>query len=749
MQTQFPFFLQGVTNITTDLAFKKENGQMVYFNFGMPVFMHDENDSASFRMITSQFCVNGTTTQSEISKTFGVSLISVKRAVKLYRRRGPKGFYEPRNTRGPVVLTKPVLGEVQQLLDDGLSVSEVAKKLTLKSDTLQKAIHAGRLHKPLKKTSLMPSTNFPAVSTTKSERSEEDSAAPLGVGATNVLGRLAASLGALTEVSPVFQTALDISFGGVLLALPALLACGLLKEVAKHFRLPKGYYGLQSLFLLLAFMALARIKTIENFRYCAPGEWGKLLGLDRVPEVRTLREKLKLLTKEGQPEEWSAMLCADWMQSNSKAASILYIDGHVRVYHGEQTQLPRHYVSREKLCLRATVDYWVNAMDGQPFLYINKAVDPGLLQVLEGEIVPRLEKEVPAQPLAAQLEADPLLHRFTLIFDREGYSPDFMKRMKEKRIACITYHKHPGEDWAENEFSTHVLQTVAGNLQEVQLAERGTFLPNRVWVREVRRLTENGHQTAILSTDYRTDLRGIAAEISDRWCQENFFRYMLQHYNLDRLIDYSIEPIPATVQVINPSYRRLEGEVRRLVGLYSRRLAEFGGIQLEGEIEPAVVTRYEQKKAVLQEEILALQQTLETAKQKRRETKRHIPIAELPPQDKFDQLSARAKHFLDTIKMVSYRAETAMVNILREKMARSDDGRSLLRSIYESEVDLLPDETNKTLTVRLHHLATRSADAVLRHLCAELNESEVCFPGTDLRIIYKLGSSENPWDQEV
>jgi len=388
-------------------------------------------------------------------------------------------------------------------------------------------------------------------------------------------------------------------------------------------------------------------------------------------------------------------------------------------------------------------------MDGQPFFYINKAVDPGLLQVLEGEIVPRLEKEVPKQPLTEQLETDPLLHRFTLIFDREGYSPDFIKRMKEKRIACITYHKHPGEDWATSEFSTHILQTVAGNRQEVKLAERGTLLPNRIWVREVRRLTDNGHQTAILSTDYRTDLRGVAAEISDRWCQENFFRYMMQHYNLDRLIDYSIEPIPETVRVINPVYRRLDGDVRRLVGLHSRRLAEFGSIQLEGEIEPAQVECYEQKKAKLQEEILGLQQTLETTKQKRKETKRHISMAELPHQDKFDQLSARAKHFLDTIKMVSYRAETAMVNIMREKMSRTDDGRSLLRSIYKSEVDLLPDETNKTLTVRLHHLATRSADAVLRHLCEELNESKVCFPGTDLQIIYKLGSSENPRDQEV
>ena len=151
LQTQFPFFPEGVTQITEKLAFRKENGQITYFNAGMPVFMHDENDRDTFRMITSQFCVSGNTTQSEIVKTFGVSAIGVKRAVKLYRARGPKGFYAPRNTRGPVVLTKPVLGEVQQLLDEGLSVSETAKKLALKADTLQKAIHAGRLHKPLKK----------------------------------------------------------------------------------------------------------------------------------------------------------------------------------------------------------------------------------------------------------------------------------------------------------------------------------------------------------------------------------------------------------------------------------------------------------------------------------------------------------------------------------------------------------------------------------------------------------------------
>ena len=100
------------------------------------------------------------------------------------------------------------------------------------------------------------------------------------------------------------------------------------------------------------------------------------------------------------------------------SAGILYIDGHVRVYNGKQTELPRHYVSRQKLCQRATVDYWINAIDGQPFFVINKAVDPGLLQVLEEEIVPRLERDVPAQPRLFEQDADKTncLHRPTINF---------------------------------------------------------------------------------------------------------------------------------------------------------------------------------------------------------------------------------------------------------------------------------------------------------------------------------------------
>lgn len=85
---------------------------------------------------------------------------------------------------------------------------------------------------------------------------------------------------------------------------------------------------------------------------------------------------------------------------------------------------------------------------------------------------------------------------------------------------------------------------------------------------------------------------------------------------------------------------------------------------------------------------------------------------------------------IDTIKMVAYRAETAMAHTLKEKMARQDDARAMLRSIYTSEAGLLPDDKTKTLTVRIHNMASRIQDVAVAHLCAELNATETLYPGT-------------------
>src|SRR5271157_3183096 len=131
-QLHLPMFPTGVTHITNELAFEKKDGCITYFNGHMPVFTHGEKDVATFRMITSQFCVSGYTKQSDIIRAFGVTSISVKRAVKLYRERGAKGFYAARATRGSAVLSAGVVAEIESLLVDGVSLGEVAQRLGLK-----------------------------------------------------------------------------------------------------------------------------------------------------------------------------------------------------------------------------------------------------------------------------------------------------------------------------------------------------------------------------------------------------------------------------------------------------------------------------------------------------------------------------------------------------------------------------------------------------------------------------------------
>jgi hypothetical protein len=142
-QICFPIFPPGVTHITGELAFSEENGKVWYFNAMMPVFSHDALDIETFRMITSQFCVNGNVKQVDIVKAFGVSPISVKRSVKLYKEEGPGGFYKKKTPRKKTVLTDAAIDEAQTLLNTGLSLTEVATSLDLKYNTLSKAVKDG------------------------------------------------------------------------------------------------------------------------------------------------------------------------------------------------------------------------------------------------------------------------------------------------------------------------------------------------------------------------------------------------------------------------------------------------------------------------------------------------------------------------------------------------------------------------------------------------------------------------------
>ncbi len=629
-------------------------------------------------------------------------------------------------------------------MDGGKSNSAIANELGIKQDTLRKAINQGRLTKP----STHPKTTSSSASngaTTKSERSKTDSEASsssLGVACTRENERILASFGMLNGAPTAFESSYDVSMGSVLCSLPALAENGLFEHIDTCLKQLKGYYTTLHIIILLAYMALCRIKMVEQLQYYPPGELGKLLGLDRVPEVRCLRNKLTELSEDNAGEKWAGILSRYWMEKNPQCAGVLHIDGHVRVYHGNKTKLPRKYVSRERLCLRGTMDYWVNDALGQPYFVIEKPVDPGMLEVIRKDIVPRLLQDVPNQPSTQELEAEPYRHRMLLVFDREGYSPEFFKEMWQTyRIACITYHKYPKDTWEDDEFSDVQLTLANGEIVTMKLAERGTYigLPKKgLWVREIRKKTETGRQISTITTAYGIEGLQVAGKLFSRWTQENFFRYAMKHLNIDLLCEHKTEGFTSAQKVVNPAWRELDRKRRSLTTKLSRVKVKYASLTLKDDADIKDIDKWEKAKGKIVISIEGLEEELLQVKKSIKATSKHIDWSELSEDDKFERLSSNRKHLIDTIKLVAYRAETAMVSIVREKLSRKDDARVLIQELCRSDADILPDSKNGILNVYAHAMANPRSNQAIEHLLSHLNESQFNYPGTTLRLVYHL-----------
>lgn len=697
-----------------------------------------------FRLVTAQLIDSGCCRACEIINTFGVSKSSVDRALRAYRQEGIDAFAgsSHRRSRGKSdagrVLTAERLQQAQQGLDSAMSKAAVADELGVRRDTIRRAVWDGRL----KENQPAPS----AAGTDKSERSLHDAEAGEGLGTacTRAGERMLAALGAIDGATTQFEHSRGVSYGGVLCALGALLSNGLLSSSKELLGKISGYYTSVHILLLLAFMALCRIKTLEQLRGKAPGELGHLIGLDRIPEVRCLRAKLDALSQGDAAEKWMAALSKQWMEDDPEAVGTLYVDGHVRVYHGSKTPLPRKYVSRQRLCLRGTTDYWVNDHSGLPFFVVDKVVDPGLVQVLEQEIVPRLLEEVPNQPSPEQLKAEPYCCRFVLVFDRQGYSPGLLKRLWQKhRIGCITYHKHPTEKWPESEFIEQTFLMPNGESVTMKLAERGSWIGrgnDALWVKEARKLTEEGHQVSLIATAYGLEPSQLGGSLFSRWCQENFFRYMMEHFALDLLSEYKNEPVHDTTKVVNPQWRQWERQRNSLQSKLRYRRARFAQWSLH-TIPASETEKYEKReeqKAELLQEIEQLEADLEKINTERGKTSKHILWKDLPKEDQFLQPVLGRKRLMDAVRMIAYRAETAMCSLLTGPTLDTPAARRVLQDLFVSEADIRPDPTAGILHVEVHRASRPAVDRDRSALFGQLNEMEFKFPGTELQIRYSL-----------
>ena len=737
MQLILPLVPSGASKINENLSLVREGGYVRYFCYLFEIGVHREDDLQSFKHKICELISTGACRNIEILRAFGVSGSSLKRWLGEYAEKGPGVFYRVRGTRGGAVLTDSVLHEAQMLLDQGLTRMELSQRLSVSYDAVRKAVKDGRLR-------MSPSAEKPG--TTRTERNVKDADCGLGVACVRVTERILAAAGVLKGARTEFEDNCDIENGGVLCALPALVENGLYRHLDGRFQLPAGYYDMIHIVSLLSFMVLFGVPIIERLRFESPGEMGKLLGLDRVPEVKTLRNKLTLMCADADAvAEWTRQLSKDWFNASPDLAGILYVDGHVSVYHGAETPLPRRYCARMRLCMRGSTFYYVNDVLGQPFFSVEQVVDEGLLKTLRTSIVPRLLDEVPGQPSIEDLDKDLRLYRFIIIFDREGYSPDFFREMWEKhRIACMTYHKYPGEPWPEDEFIDVEAVRIDGETETMRIAERGVRLGETdggVWMKEIRKLTKSGHQTSIITTALTLDSVKTAVYMFNRWVQENFFKYMVYLYNLDAIIENGTEVFSGPARVVNPSWKGLDYKVNSITHKLRHRLSRFGKIELPSSLNNEQSEGKIRETSELLEEIEQFQFELEKLKEERKKHPKHISFDELPEDLKFERLKPSKRLFFDTIKMLVYRAETAMANTIRRFLGR-DDAKVLIRQLMKSHADIIPDAEAKILNVRIHRFTTKRHDKAVEDLLTTLNETKTLYPGTDMKLLYSLSGKK-------
>lgn len=569
-----------------------------------------------------------------------------------------------------------------------------------------------------------------------------DREAAFGIAASRLEERVACSLGQGAVPAIKFEESQALNCAGVLLLLPALLAQGLLKTKEVYTWPSKVYYSLESIVLTLAFMALLRIKNPEQLKQCKPGEIGRVLGLDRIPEMRCLRSKLQLLTSQKQAIPLNNLLVDSWYTADSSQdASFLYIDGHVRIYYGNKANLPVKYVSRQKLCLNATSEYWVNDAKGMPVMMVMGELTEKLQTVIEEQIIPQLFKTKLLAADESMLTNQPVC---TFVFDREAYEPAFFKRLWEMyKIAIITYRKNVKDKWTDESFESSDVKVMQQTIN-MQLCELGTQLGG-FWFREIRRLGGDGHQTAIITTHPTLEIQFIAGRMFARWSQENFFRYLIQDYNFDKIVSFGTEPVDPEKEIVNPEYRKLSHQLKKLREKIRRIEARsYPLLQLAIDQPIDELPAISRKQAEYKEKIGGFRKQEETLLLQRSQVKPRLKVFQMPEQKRYNKLKTESKLLMNVLRMICYRAESAVAEYIAPYLAREEDEkRMVVKQIIQSNADLYPDYINKTLTVTLHSLSANRFNKAAAELAQLLNQTETIFPGTDLLMIYKITAKSN------
>ncbi|MBO0756621.1 MAG: hypothetical protein J2P54_12210 [Bradyrhizobiaceae bacterium] len=738
--------------INARCSLRIEADQRVIVVAGLPVHHYCAGDAVAEIYAMVFLVESGFAQQTEVARAFARSVRSVRRYQRRYAQGGMAALGRTEGwRRGRRRIAGKRLRHIEMLKSQGLSNRAIAHRLGVNEKAIRKLVGAS---KPAADAQLalagiataaadeppaapppsaMPNDDDAAGATPLAQErpGEDDPIAASGDDGEPVamsldrdasdrtFDRLLARLGLLDDAAPLFGEGWSVPGVGVLLALPCLVESGLFRISRKLYgEIGPAFYGLRTTLLTLLFMALLRVKRPEQLKQRDPAAFGRLLGLDRAPEVKTLRRRLTHLAAHHRAEQLGAELARRRVDQRGDLMGFLYVDGHVRAYHGQRRIASRAYVARRHLAMPASVDYWINDRAGDPLLLITAEVDVALTKAL-----PRLLREV--RDLVGE-------RRVTIVFDRGGWSPKLFATMLKGGFDLLTYRKGRCRRINERRFIRRRAK-LDGRWVDYLLHDQPVrLLKGKLRLRQITRLCENGHQTQIITSRWELRDIEIAYRMFERWRQENFFKYMREEFLIDALIDYRIEPEDPTRTIPNPKRRASDKEIRSARADLARLERQYGAAAADNAERPTSKLA----EGGLGKQLRAARARVAKLLHQRRDLPKRVEVRDLNERAVV-KLATECKHLTDIIKMVAYQAESDLLALLRPHYARAEhEGRTLLHELFASAGDIRVCQSELHITVA--PLSSPHRTRAVQALCEILDQTAIMFPGSRLRMRFAV-----------
>jgi DNA-binding CsgD family transcriptional regulator len=737
-----------------------EGEQRVVVVAGLPTHHYSEKDAVAEAYAMVLLADGGHATQKEIAVAFHCSERTVRRHQERYADGGMAALAKRSGWRaGRRRIPSKRVRIIERLKAEGLSNRAIAKRLGVTENAIRKQVgpEAPPMQQQLFALPDPPEQSGSAVTspTEPTQPSSEDAelTAPSSIDdeqtsalqapsdgqyaedpepvamsldidpANRIWDRLLACFGLLDDAAPIFGNAKAVPAAGVLCALPALVASGIFRSAHKLYgEIGPAFYGLRTTVLTLLLMALWRIQRPETLKEHDPQSLGRMLGLDRAPEVKTMRRKLTRLASYRKAEQLGRELARLRVAERGHLMGFLYMDGHVRVYHGKRN-IPKTHVARIRLAMPATTDYWVNDQSGDPLFVMTASANAATVKML-----PEVLAEV------RQLVGD---RRPTIVFDRGGWSPKLFQQLLAANFDILTYRKGKCRRVGTHRF---VLRSdkIDGRLVEYRLHDQAVrLLKGKLRLRQVTRLSDDGHQTQVITSRWDLPDIEVAYRMFERWRQENFFKYMRDEFLLDALTDYQVEPDDPTRTLPNPQRRALDKEIRKARLEVAKLEQAYGAAAVDNpEGRRPTMRGFKTAHGKLGKPLRAARDHLNGLLARRRKLPARVEVRDLSD-GAFVKLATERKHLTNLIKMVAFQAESDLLALLRPHYARSDDeGRTLLHELFRMAADI--DVTETELRITLQPLSSPHRTQAVHALCAALTQTVTTFPGSRLTLRFAV-----------